>query len=358
MTDNCGLKKNIPLPKISKTLPMFPKEKVIELFKKIANQKILIIGDVMIDAYLWGDVDRISPEAPVPIVTVKQRASRLGGAANVALNVKAMGATPVLCTVIGQDEKAGTFMELMRKRQMATGGILKSKNRLTTTKFRVIGNNTQMLRVDEEIDHPLTNEDHQIFIHLIENIFEEYKIDGIIFQDYDKGVITPSLIEEINLLADKHNIPVAVDPKKRNFNNYKNLKLFKPNLKELREGLGTDFKNTDIENLRKAVRSVHDIQDIEVVLATLSEEGVFISKKIDGSNYEEHSLPAHVRSIADVSGAGDTVISLAMLCLAAGLSLRDIAAISNLAGGQVCESVGVVPVDSKKLQKELSGFEK
>ena len=337
---------------------MFPKEEVIELFKKFERQNILIIGDVMIDAYLWGNVDRISPEAPVPIVAVTKRASRLGGAANVALNVKAMGATPILCTVIGQDEKAGTFMELMRKRQMATEGILKSKNRLTTTKFRVIGNNTQMLRVDEEIDNPLTNDDHQIFIHLIKSIIEENKIDGIIFQDYDKGVITPSLIEDINLLAHKNNIPVAVDPKKRNFNNYKNLKLFKPNLKELREGLGTNFENTDTKNLRKAVRMVHDLQGIEIVLATLSEEGVFISRKIDGSTYEEHLLPAHVRSIADVSGAGDTVVSLAMLCLAAGLSSKDIAAISNLAGGQVCESVGVVPIDRDKLLKELSEFEK
>jgi len=337
---------------------MFPKEEILELFKEFERKNILIIGDVMIDAYLWGNVERISPEAPVPIVAVTKRASRLGGAANVALNVKAMGATPVLCTVIGQDEKADTFMELMHKRQMATGGILRSKNRLTTTKFRVIGNNTQMLRVDEEIDNPLTNEDHLTFLHQIENIFKEYTIDGIIFQDYDKGVVTPSLIQEINKLAGRHNIPIVVDPKKRNFHNYKNLKLFKPNLKELREGLGTDFENTDIENLRKAVRKVHDLQDIEIVLATLSEEGVFISRKIDNSTFEEYKLPAHIRSIADVSGAGDTLVSVATLCLAQNLDIRSIAAISNLAGGQVCESVGVVPIDRDKLKKELSEFEK
>ncbi len=337
---------------------MFPKEEITELFKKFEHLKILIIGDVMIDAYLWGHVDRISPEAPVPIVAVKKRANRLGGAANVALNLKAMGATPILCSVIGQDEKADTFLELMHKREMVTGGILKSKTRLTTTKFRVIGNNTQMLRVDEEIENPLSNEDHQNFIHRIENIFEEYQVDGVIFQDYDKGVITPELIEEVNTLTTKHNIPIAVDPKKRNFSNYKSLKLFKPNLKELREGLGTDFEKTDTENLRRAVRLIHDRQDIEIVLATLSEEGVFISRKINHKTYDEMLLPAHIRSIADVSGAGDTVVSLATLCLALDLPIKNIAAISNLAGGQVCESVGVVPVDRDKLFKELSGFEK
>jgi len=337
---------------------MFPKEEITGLFKKFEQLNILIIGDVMIDAYLWGEVDRISPEAPVPIVAVKKRANRLGGAANVALNIKAMGANPILCSVVGHDEKADTFLGLMDKRAMVTGGILKSKKRLTTTKFRVIGNNTQMLRVDEEMENPLSNKDQKEFTNLIETIFTQYRIDGVIFQDYDKGVITPALIKKVSTLADKHSVPVAVDPKKRNFADYKNLKLFKPNLKELREGLGTDFEKTDMKSLRKAVRLVHENQDIEIVLATLSEEGVFVSRKIDSTHYEEHLLPAHVRSIADVSGAGDTVVSLATLCLALDLSIKDMAAISNLAGGQVCESVGVVPVDREKLLKELSGFEK
>ncbi len=337
---------------------MFPKKEITELFRKFECLKILIIGDVMIDAYLWGHVDRISPEAPIPIVVVKKRANRLGGAANVALNIKAMGATPILCSVIGQDEKADTFLKLIRKREMVTDGILTSKARLTTTKFRVIGNCTQMLRVDEEIVYPLSNEDHQIFIHRIENIFEEYQVDGVIFQDYDKGVITPGLIEEVNTLASKRDIPIAVDPKKRNFSNYKGLKLFKPNLTELREGLGTDFEKTDIENLRRAIRLIHDRQDIEIVLATLSEEGVFISRKVDYKTYDEMMLPAHIRSIADVSGAGDTVVSLATLCMTLDLPIKNIAVISNLAGGQVCESVGVVAVDRDKLFKELSGFEK
>jgi len=337
---------------------MFPKEEISGLFEKFKQLNILIIGDVMIDAYLWGQVERISPEAPVPIVTVKKRANRLGGAANVALNVKAIGAKPILCSVIGNDEKADTFLELMDEREMVTGGILKSEDRLTTTKFRVIGNNTQMLRVDEEIDSPLSQNDQQVFFQLIETIFQQYRIDGVIFQDYDKGVITPTLIEKVNSLADIHSIPVAVDPKKRNFNAYKKLKMFKPNLKELREGLGIDFAKTDMTSLRRAVRTLHENQDIEIVLATLSEEGVFVSRKIDNSIYEEHKLPAHIRSIADVSGAGDTVVSLATLCLALDLPIKDIATISNLAGGQVCESVGVVPIDRDKLFKELSDFEK
>ncbi len=324
-----------------------------DLLQKFRELKVMIIGDVMIDAYLWGDVERISPEAPVPIVSVKKRAGRLGGAANVALNIKALGATPLLCSVIGKDDKAGTLLELMQEMKMPTTGILKSNDRITTTKFRVIGNNTQMLRVDEETDHPLTAEELTKFLKIIESIMSANDINGIIFQDYDKGVITPPLIDEVVRLAYERKIPVAVDPKKRNFSNYKSLTLFKPNLKELREGIGVDFNGKDIDNLRKAVRLVHNRQNIEIVLATLSAEGVYISKKTGDNSYEEHLIPAHVRSIADVSGAGDTVISTAMLCLASGLAPKEIASISNLAGGQVCESVGVVPVDPERLLNEL-----
>jgi rfaE bifunctional protein kinase chain/domain len=332
------------------------RKETTNLLEKFGKLNVMIIGDVMIDAYLWGSVERISPEAPVPIVAVRKRANRLGGAANVALNIKALGAQPLLCSVVGKDEKADTLLKLMREMKMPETGILKSKNRVTTTKFRVIGNNTQMLRVDEETDHPLIPEDLERFLATIRSIISENEINGIIFQDYDKGVITPQLIEEVTRLASERDIPVAVDPKKRNFDNYKNLTLFKPNLKELREGLGIELKNRDIENMRKAVREIHNTQNIEIVLATLSEEGVYISKRMENGGYEEHLIPALVRSIADVSGAGDTVISTAMLCLASGLPVKEIAAISNLAGGQVCESVGVVPVDPEKLLQELPGI--
>lgn len=325
-----------------------------EVFDVFGNMNIMVIGDVMIDSYLFGHVSRISPEAPVPIVAVNKRTNRLGGAANVAINISAMGARPVLCSVIGQDEKALTFENLLKDNDLFSGGILRSKKRITTTKFRIIGNNTQMLRVDEENTSGLDNEDLTTFKHLIETNLGEQNIDAIIFQDYDKGVISPQLIDHVAKLASERNIPITVDPKKKNFSNYRNLTLFKPNLKELQEGLGIDFDKADKTKLSEAVRQIHKIHNIDLVLVTLSEQGVLISRRLDEDRFNEHHIPAHLRSIADVSGAGDTVISVATLCLAAGLPDSEVAALSNLAGGQVCEFVGVVPVDRNKLLLETS----
>ena len=332
---------------------MQSEDAVKALFDKFQHLNILIIGDVMIDAYIWGKVERISPEAPVPVVLVNKKNNRLGGAANVALNIKALGANPMLCSVVGDDEKAGTFIQMLEANEMFSAGILKSTHRTTTAKFRIIGNNVQMLRVDEEIETDLNDLDFVNFKHLLKKIISENQIDGIIFQDYDKGVISPALIDAVNEMASAKNIPISVDPKKKNFSSYKNLKLFKPNLKELREGLGINFDKQDRDKLRKAVQMIHEKQNIEIVLATLSEEGVFISRRNENNTCEDYHVPAHLRSITDVSGAGDTVVSMASLCLALGLSLKEIAAYSNLAGGQVCESVGVVPVNREKLMKEM-----
>lgn len=331
-------------------------QEINTLFERFKKLNILIIGDVMIDSYLWGKVDRISPEAPVPIVAVNKRANRLGGAANVALNVKALGARPVLCSVIGNEDKADTFRHLMQENNLYDGGIYRSENRITTTKFRVIGNNAQMLRVDEEVEHPLIDTDRNAFGKLLQEVFEQEKIDAIIFQDYDKGVITSELIAMVREMAAGKNVPVVIDPKRRNFGEYRQLTLFKPNLKELREGLGVDFKKDDLDSLRKAVRMLHEKQQLEIILATLSDEGVFISRKNNDGTYSDHHIPAHLRSIADVSGAGDTVVSMATLCLVLGMPDYDIAALSNLAGGQVCESVGVVPVNRDKLIREIAGL--
>jgi len=327
-----------------------------EVFEKFRQMNILIIGDVMIDSYLFGRVDRISPEAPVPIVAVNKRTNRLGGAANVALNLKAMGARPILCSVIGQDDKADTFHQLLNDNNLFSGGILKSKNRITTTKFRVFGNKTQMLRVDEENTDSLNEKDITTFKHIIETMMDEQSVDAIIFQDYDKGIISPALIDYITAIAAKRTIPVTVDPKKKNFSAYKNLTLFKPNLKELKEGLSMEFDKNDRESLLEAIRKIHNRQHVDLVLVTLSEDGVLISRRNENGEFSYHEIPAHLRSIADVSGAGDTVISIAAMCLAAGLTDIETAALSNLAGGQVCEFVGVVPVNRDKLLEEVSNL--
>lgn len=323
------------------------KQEIIQLFEKFRQINVLIIGDVMIDAYTWGKVSRISPEAPVPIVAVEIEENRLGGAANVALNILAMGAKPYLCAVTGNDKNAEVFEGLLSLYQLPNDGIIRSQDRITTVKTRIIGNNHQMLRIDKEMEHPLSEKETSELFKQIKWIIENRKIDVIIFEDYDKGVITPLLINQVVSLANLKNIPIAVDPKKKNFLSYQNVTLFKPNLKELREGLNIDLDTNNTESLKKAAIQIRKKLNAEMALITLSEKGILIN-----TEKEHEIIPAHLRDIADVSGAGDTVISVASLCLAAGISPKDIAALSNLAGGLVCEHVGVVAINPEELKKE------
>jgi len=323
------------------------KEQIREIFRSFNNLNVLIIGDVMIDSYLWGKVNRISPEAPVPIVAVTKKERRLGGAANVALNIQALGATPILCSVIGVDIEGQAFMDLLKNQKLSQKGILKSRDRITTVKTRVIGNNAQLLRVDDETEQDITASETQQLLTLISYIISHDRIDVIIFEDYNKGLITPKLIAKVVELAKSKGIPTCVDPKKRNFNAYKGVSLFKPNLKELREGIKVDVSGDYINELQREVSSFRVKQKMETVLVTLAEKGVITnSRKI-----KEH-LPAHIRSIADVSGAGDTVISVASLCRALECSDVLTAAIANLSGGLVCEQIGVVPVNKEQLLEE------
>jgi rfaE bifunctional protein kinase chain/domain len=203
------------------------------LINQFENIPVLVIGDVMIDAYLFGNVERISPEAPVPIVAVNKKENRLGGAANVALNLVALGAKPILCSVIGNDLEANDLLNLLQENKIDASGIIKSNDRITTTKTRIISQNHQMIRIDNE---DATNINHAQTLLLIDKIKELLPLAKIvIFEDYDKGVITEKLIDEISKAANDLGIPTVVDPKKRNFGFYKNVTLFKPNLKELRE---------------------------------------------------------------------------------------------------------------------------
>jgi len=318
-----------------------------ELFKHFTKQRVLVIGDVMIDAYLWGGVDRISPEAPVPIVTVNKKENRLGGAANVAINVQALGATPILCSVIGNGGHARIFYELMQQQGLSTEGIVQSAGRPTTFKTRVIGNNHQMLRIDEETSQEISSAERKQLLERIENIIERFNIDVVIFEDYDKGVISKTLIEAVVKRAHARKIPVTADPKKRNFNFYRNISLLKPNLKELRDGSKLDLEKGDASELKAAAAKLGKANGIDSVMITLSERGVLMY-----NGKESRLIPAHIRNIADVSGAGDTVISVASLCLAAGCDSFLTAALANLAGGLVCETVGVAPIEKDKLLKE------
>jgi rfaE bifunctional protein kinase chain/domain len=316
-----------------------------QIFLSFNDLRVLIIGDVMVDSYILGKVERISPEAPVPVVHIQKREKRLGGAANVALNVQALGAKPLLCTVIGDDLEGNVFIDLLAKKNIGTKGIIRSKARITTVKERVISGSQHILRIDSEMDTELESSEEKKLIELIKDLILES--DVVIFEDYDKGIITPTLIEETINFANSRNVPTVVDPKKRNFLNYNNATLFKPNLKELREGLKLDFDPGDIHGLSSAVAMLKTNLSVKNIMVTLSEKGVFIE-----SEEGKYHLPAHYRSISDVSGAGDTVVSIAAVCIARGLPAKFIAALSNLGGGLVCEHLGVVPIDKQDLYDE------
>lgn len=318
-----------------------------QLLDDFKNRKVIIVGDVMVDSYIWGDVTRISPEAPVPVVSQKRSEYRMGGAANVARNIKSLGAEPFLCSVIGTDIYGEIFSGLMTKEHMSEEGIIKSGERPTTVKTRIISGSQQLLRIDNEIEDYLSNNMQDNLFANFNSLCTKYKIDAVIFQDYDKGVITSDLIDKITAFSLKNNIPVLVDPKKRNFRYYRNATLFKPNFKELVDGLNIHVDKKDFDSVYHAAKMLHSDAGFKLIMVTLSEHGILIS---DDKDY--HVIPAEVRDIADVSGAGDTVISMAALCLAAGLSPKQTAALSNLAGGLVCEKVGVVPVETELLLKE------
>ncbi len=300
----------------------------------------------MIDAYLWGKSTRLSPEAPVPIVNQTKVEQRLGGAANVALNVQSLGATPLLCSVVGDDQDGATLVRLLLEQGQTDEGIVLSPERPTTVKQRIISGGQQLLRIDSEVETDLTVFEHRALVQKFSDLLETAHV--VIFEDYDKGVLSEAVITELLALAKEKGVPTVVDPKKRNFLSYTGCTLFKPNLKELKEGLKVDFTDSNAEAFEAAVQQLQTKMALENVLVTLSERGVFCQDPAGTKTY----LDAHIRSISDVSGAGDTVVSIAALSLAVGLPLPALAELANLGGGLVCEHVGVVPIDKHQLQQE------
>jgi rfaE bifunctional protein kinase chain/domain len=318
-------------------------------FDRFLGKKVLVVGDVMVDTYVLGKVNRVSPEAPVPIVSLEKTEERLGGAANVALNIVALGAQPIICSVVGNDDAGKSLVKLLLDSNVSHQGLVFSDSRKTTVKTRVIGNNQHLLRIDAEQTHNINQNDADQLLKRIEELLV-IGVDAIIFEDYNKGVLTSEVIENIIKMASQFNVITAVDPKKENFLAYKNVTLFKPNLKELKEGLRRDFSFIqDKKAFEDAIRHLELELNNKISFVTLSEHGVFIK-----NNNEQHYVAAHVRNISDVSGAGDTVISVATLCLIAGFDIKELAEISNIAGGLVCEESGVVSISKEKLIAEVT----
>lgn len=323
-------------------------ESLATYFDAFRDKKVIVLGDVMLDSYIRGDVQRVSPEAPVPIVSFSSREERLGGAANVALNLLALGAYPILCSLIGNDEEGQRLLTEAKNMKVDTSGIVSAEERQTTVKIRVIGNNQQLLRVDKEQTHDINSAQEDELIKRISDIVATEQIDALIFEDYNKGLLTERVIQEAIVLCNANNIPTTVDPKKKNFLAYQNVTLFKPNLKELKEGLDIQFEFKRGEEFENAVELLSQKLNTKYTFVTLSEHGVYIHSE-DVCAY----VNAHRRSIRDVSGAGDTVIAVATLCLIAEMSPVEIAEISNIAGGLVCEKSGVVSIDLDELKAEV-----
>lgn len=325
---------------------MISKADIDSFFEGLVSKKILVIGDVMLDKYFFGQIDRISPEAPVPIVNVKDKSMRLGGAANVALNLRALGAEAHLLSIRG-DDKDGAILESLLKENSIHPEVIIVEDRPTTVKTRIISKNQQVLRVDEESVDELDSRSMELLKNAFIALMEAHSFEAIVLQDYDKGLFSKELIQFFIEQAQERNIPVSVDPKKKHFSHYNSCTLFKPNLKEAIEGLKMDIDSENAQDVLSACEKISKDLNCASVVITLSEHGLV--------HYSENSkghIPAHKRNIADVSGAGDTFISVLTAGLAMNSPIELSAELANIASGLVCEEVGVVPLVLDKLREE------
>ncbi len=321
-------------------------QRLDELKKNFAGKKIAVIGDMMLDCYFWGDVKRISPEAPVPVVEVGDEFYRFGGAANVALNILKLGGIPYPIGVIGYDNDGTIFTSLINENQMHADGIFIDESRTTTSKTRVIAHNQHVVRIDKESKDYINEEMRKKIFSYLESHLK--KIDGIILQDYNKGVLTPELIEKITHLANINDILITVDPKFNNFFAYKNVTVFKPNRKEAEEVLGIKIKTS--QDVSSAGKTILEKLKAKNVLLTLGEEGIAVFSE----HQPEKRMSTKAMKVADVSGAGDTVISTLTLALAANANILEASYLANFAAGIVCGEVGIVPIEIDRLFKVIS----
>ena len=318
-----------------------------KLFDSFSSLKVGVIGDVMLDTYMWGRVDRISPEAPVPVVSLQKREYRIGGAGNVALNCKSLGAQVSVLSVTGDDTEGLLLAELFDGSNIDTTYLIKSIDRITTSKTRVISKNQQMMRLDAEITDDLNSRDEKILLKKIEIFISTIDPDIIIFEDYNKGVLTEEVIRKAIDLCREAGVLTAVDPKKKNFFTYRQVDIFKPNLKEVKEGLNLLIDTVNLPILQNIHKELANLLQHKTSLITLSEKGVFYQQ-----DAKSGIIQSHLRNIADVSGAGDTVIAVASMVYAATKNVHLMAEIANIAGGLVCEEVGTIAINKEKLQHE------
>lgn len=318
-----------------------------KLFAQFNGIKVGVIGDVMLDTYWWGHVDRISPEAPVPVVALDKREFRIGGAGNVALNLVSLGAQVAALSVTGQDDDGERLKGLFKEFNINTDYLLQTSARITTNKVRIISRNQQMMRLDSETTKDLTVEVEQALLEKVATYIVTEKPQAIVLEDYNKGVLTERVIKEVIALCKQHGVITTVDPKRKNFFAYAGVDIFKPNMKEVKDGLNLLVDDVNMASLTDIHQQLQEKLQHHISFITLSEKGVF---------YHNHEtsriIPSHLRNIADVSGAGDTVIAVASLIYTATKSIDLMAEVANIAGGLVCEEVGTVAINKEKLLEE------
>lgn len=320
-----------------------------KLISDFSNIKVAVIGDVMLDTYWWGKVDRISPEAPVPVVAVSKKEQRIGGAGNVALNLQGLGAQVNVISVLGKDDEGVQLTKLFEENNIGTKYLVHSEGRITTNKIRIISRNQHMMRLDAETTADITAADEDRLLYAFENYIAAESPAVVIVEDYNKGVLTEKIIAKIIALCKHHNIITTVDPKRKNFFAYKGVDVFKPNLKEVKEGLNIIAEGADVHLLKEIHTQLKEKLQHSISFITLSEKGVFYQQDNAAA-----IIPTHIRSIADVSGAGDTVIAVASLVYAVTKNIKLMAEVANIAGGLVCEEVGTVAIDKEKLLFECN----
>ncbi len=318
-----------------------------QLFQQFTACRVAVIGDVMLDTYWWGKVERISPEAPVPIVSLDKKEKRIGGAGNVALNTVSLGAPTTVFSVVGDDDDGSVLNNLMQQSGIDTSGLIRSKDRITSNKTRIIGRSQQMMRLDAEITTDLSEHDASSLIEAFSAYVKNNKPAVVIFEDYNKGVLPPKVIEQVVKICQENKIVTTVDPKRKNFFAYKDVDIFKPNLSEVKDGLNLLIDDIDEDLMNKIHVQLQSILNHNISLITLSEKGVYYRQ-----NDQKKIIPSHIRNVADVSGAGDTVIGVASLVYASTNNIYLAAEMANIAGGLVCEEVGTAAINKEKLLYE------
>lgn len=323
----------------------FNKRELTKLKKDFIGKKIAVVGDMMLDGYYWGDVKRISPEAPVPVVEIEKEFFRFGGAANVLLNIKSLGGSPVPVGLVGNDQEGNIFRDLMKENELRETGLISTDERPTTVKIRVIANKQHIVRIDKEVKDNISEKLEQKVIENVNSVIED--VDAVLLQDYNKGVLTENTIKSIIDIANSKNKLITVDPKFLNFFNYKNVTVFKPNKKETEDAF--NIRIVTDEDIYNAGCLLLEKLNAQNILLTLSDKGIALIDKDKNMT----RIPTRARKVADVSGAGDTVISTLTMAMASGIDLAKAAYLANYAGGLVCEEMGIVPINPDVLFEEL-----